>query len=168
LLSSCDAQINWQTFEEARKMIECQERTMTRAHESTSVVNRRNFASGLAALPTVGLLAAARTACAQAKYPTRSPRLVLPFAAGGVADVTARIVAEKLGEKLGHRLIVDNQPGAGGINAANQMRSARYGEKLRHGHGILREASFPPDHRFGQRQVPQWVAQPSRWQSCGG
>ena len=59
-------------------------------------------------------------ACAQAKYPTRSPRLVLPFAAGGVADVTARIVAEKLGDKLGHRLVVDNQPGAGGISAANR------------------------------------------------
>src|SRR5207253_10476817 len=56
--------------------------------------NRRNFARGLAALPSVGLLAAARSACAQAKYPTHSPRLVLPFAAGGVADVTARIVAE--------------------------------------------------------------------------
>ena len=98
---------------------------MTRAHESTSVVNRRKFASGLAALPSVGLLAAARSACAQAKYPTCSPRLVLPFAAGGVADVTARIVAEKLGDKLGHRLVVDNQPGAGGISAANQVRSAR-------------------------------------------
>ncbi len=98
---------------------------MTRARESTWVVSRRNFASALVVLPTLGLIGAARVACAQAKYPTRSPRLVLPFAAGGVADVTARIVAEKLGDKLGHRLVVDNQPGAGGINAANQMRSAR-------------------------------------------
>jgi len=69
--------------------------------------------------------APAPSAYAQGKYPTRSPRLVLPFAAGGVADVTARIVAEKLGDVLGHRFIVDNQPGAGGINAANTVRSAR-------------------------------------------
>jgi tripartite-type tricarboxylate transporter receptor subunit TctC len=98
---------------------------MARAHKQISIVNRRSFSRGLAALPGIGLLAAAHPACAQAKYPTHSPRLVLPFAAGGVADVTARIVAEKLGDKLGYRLVVDNQPGAGGISAANQVRSAR-------------------------------------------
>src|SRR3981189_681741 len=98
---------------------------MTRAHESASVLNRRVFASGFAGLPPGGLPAAGGSACAQAKYPPLAPRLVLPFAAGGVADVTARIVAEKLGDKLGHRMVVDNQPGAGGISAANQVRSAR-------------------------------------------
>src|SRR2546423_10341279 len=86
---------------------------------------RRNVAAGLATLPGVGLLAAAPPAWAQIKYPTHSPRLVLPFAAGGVADVTARIVSEKLGDKLAHRLVGDNQPGAGGINAAKQGRSPR-------------------------------------------
>jgi tripartite-type tricarboxylate transporter receptor subunit TctC len=90
-----------------------------------SILTRRNFAVGTAALSALGLLAPAPSAYAQGKYPTRSPRLVLPFAAGGVADVTARIVAEKLGDVLGHRFIVDNQPGAGGINAANTVRSAR-------------------------------------------
>jgi len=38
-------------------------------------------------------------------------RIVLPFDAGGNADITARIVADKLGEKLGQRFIIDNQPG---------------------------------------------------------
>ena len=98
---------------------------MTRARNKSSVVDRRNLTCGLAALPAIGLLAAPHSSWAQAKYPTHSPRLVLPFAAGGVADVTSRIVAEKLGDKLGHRLVVDNQPGAGGISAANQVRSAR-------------------------------------------
>jgi len=76
-------------------------------------------------MPALGSLFAPRRALAQAKYPTKSPRLVLPFAAGGVADVTARIVAEKVGDKLGHRFVVDNMPGAGGISAANAVRSAR-------------------------------------------
>ena len=95
------------------------------APHSTSLVTRRSLAIGLVVLPTLGLVAAGREAWAQAKYPTKSPRLVLPFAAGGVADVTARIVAEKLGDKLGHRFVVDNMPGAGGISAANAVRSAR-------------------------------------------
>ncbi|HWZ37108.1 MAG TPA: tripartite tricarboxylate transporter substrate binding protein [Bradyrhizobium sp.] len=61
---------------------------------------------------------------AQAKYPDRSVRIVLPFAAGGVADITARIVAEKLGDKLGQRFYVENQPGAGGIAAARTVISS--------------------------------------------
>lgn len=67
---------------------------------------------------------AAWPAAAQSSYPTRPVRIVLPFAAGGVADITARIVADKLGEKLGQRFIIDNQPGAGGISAARGALSA--------------------------------------------
>jgi tripartite-type tricarboxylate transporter receptor subunit TctC len=51
-------------------------------------------------------------------------RIVLPFAAGGVADITARIVAEKLGDRLGQRFYVENQAGAGGIAAARTVISA--------------------------------------------
>ena len=60
-------------------------------------------------------------ALAQAHYPDRPVRIVVPFAAGGVADTTARIVAEKLSNKLGHRFYVENQPGAGGITAARTV-----------------------------------------------
>ena len=45
-------------------------------------------------------------------------KVVVPFGAGGVADITIRIVSEKLSEKLGQRFIVENMPGAGGITAA--------------------------------------------------
>lgn len=51
-------------------------------------------------------------------------RLVLPFGAGGVADVTTRLVTDKLGEKLGQRFVVENNPGAGGITAARAVMQA--------------------------------------------
>ena len=57
-------------------------------------------------------------------YPSRPVRLILPFGPGGVADVTARIVTEKLGEKLGQRFIIENMPGAGGIAAARAVLSS--------------------------------------------
>src|SRR3979411_1711776 len=58
---------------------------------------------------------------AEARYPDKAVRIVLPFAAGGVADITARIIAEKLGDKLGQRFYVENQAGAGGISAARTV-----------------------------------------------
>ena len=70
------------------------------------------------------LLLPVQTAFAQDGYPARPVRIVLPFAAGGVADATARIVAEKLSQKLGKTFIIDNQPGAGGITAARAVLTA--------------------------------------------
>jgi tripartite-type tricarboxylate transporter receptor subunit TctC len=84
-----------------------------------STMTRRIFKTALLAL---GLLAL--TAPAQAAYPEKPIRLVLPFGAGGVADVTARIMADKLSEKFGQRVYVENMPGPGGIAAARAVTSA--------------------------------------------
>jgi tripartite-type tricarboxylate transporter receptor subunit TctC len=76
-------------------------------------------------------LASSGPASAQADYPTRPVKIIVPFGAGGVADVTIRIVAEKLSEKMGQRFIVENMPGAGGITAARAaLSSAPDGQTL--------------------------------------
>jgi tripartite-type tricarboxylate transporter receptor subunit TctC len=78
----------------------------------------------LTILITLALWTLAAPSGAQAGYPDRSVRIVLPFAAGGVADITARVIAEKLGNRLGQRVYVENQAGAGGIVAAKTVISS--------------------------------------------
>src|SRR5262245_54232837 len=81
-------------------------------------LTRRQFSRGAAAAVAMPSIARAQT------YPSRPIRFVLPFGAGGVADITSRLAAEKLGEKLGQRLVVENQPGPGGIAAARAVTTA--------------------------------------------
>jgi len=84
-------------------------------------ITRRTFStSALAAAAALGMPHVAR---AQA-YPSRPVRMILPFGAGGVADATSRLAADKLGEKLGQRFVVENMPGPGGIAAARAMITA--------------------------------------------
>lgn len=61
---------------------------------------------------------------AGADYPARPIRVVLPFGAGGVADVTVRLVTGKLSERMGQQFVVENKPGAGAINAAMSVKSS--------------------------------------------
>src|SRR5689334_25175501 len=60
----------------------------------------------------------------KAAWPEKPIKIVLPFGAGGVADVTARIMADKLSQKLGQRVVIENMPGPGGINAARAVITA--------------------------------------------
>jgi tripartite-type tricarboxylate transporter receptor subunit TctC len=78
----------------------------------------------LAALAAVALGALAGAAHAQQAYPSRSLRFIVAFGPGGVGDTTARLVAEKLGDKLGQRIVVENNPGGGGIAAARAVLTA--------------------------------------------
>lgn len=62
----------------------------------------------------IGLLAAGLAHAQVQDWPRRPVRMVVPFAAGGGNDISARIVAQPLTEELGQQFIVDNRPGAGG------------------------------------------------------
>ena len=84
-------------------------------------ITRRAFSQGIAAATAAGAVSA--IARAQQAYPSRPVRFILPFGAAGVADITARLAAEKLGDKLGQRFVVENQPGPGGIAAARSVLS---------------------------------------------
>jgi tripartite-type tricarboxylate transporter receptor subunit TctC len=69
------------------------------------------------------LLAMAITAAAQ-DYPAKPVRIVVPFAAGGLNDVVARMIATHLSERLDKQFIVDNRPGAGGVVGTELVANA--------------------------------------------
>src|SRR4051794_23753160 len=82
-------------------------------------VSRRAVALSLGALPMMaGRVAAQRRAETSAEWPKQTVRLVVPFAPGGSTDVAARILAERMGQTLGHSVVVENRRGSGGLVGA--------------------------------------------------
>jgi tripartite-type tricarboxylate transporter receptor subunit TctC len=82
------------------------------------MTHRRTLLASTLALPF------AATARAQSWAPTRPVRLVVPFAAGGATDLTARLLAERLGPMLGQPVVVENRAGAGGNLGAEIVAKA--------------------------------------------
>jgi tripartite-type tricarboxylate transporter receptor subunit TctC len=60
-------------------------------------------------------------AVGQQAYPNKPIKIVVPFGAGGVADLTARTVAQKLGDNMGQSIVIENKPGAGGVVATDAV-----------------------------------------------
>ena len=67
------------------------------------------------------------TASANAAWPERTVTIVMPYAAGGIADVVARLTAERLQAALKQTFIVENDVGAGGIVGTDQRRQGQAG-----------------------------------------
>jgi putative tricarboxylic transport membrane protein len=76
------------------------------------------------AIAAIFLSAAPRVAEAQNDYPNRPVGLIVPYAAGGVADVAMRLLGDKLSTRLGQQFVIENRPGAGGIVAAQAAAAA--------------------------------------------
>lgn len=91
--------------------------------------------AALLALAATTLLAAAP---ARAEYPERPIRLIVPYVAGGAADITARVVAQKMSIDLGVALVVENKPGANGMIGTDMVVKA-----APDGYTLLLDASGP-------------------------
>jgi tripartite-type tricarboxylate transporter receptor subunit TctC len=84
-------------------------------------MNRRQLSSlalGLALSTSLATPVLAQT------FPSKAVRIVVPFGAGGVADLTARTVAAKMAEGLGQSVVIENKPGAGGVVAGDAVAKA--------------------------------------------
>ena len=116
--------------------------------------HRRQFlhlAAGVAALPIASHVAKAQS------YPTRPITMIVPFAAGGPSDVSARIVSEHMSRTLGQRLVVENVVGAGGTTGSlRAMRANPDGYTIQMGHlgthaisvSLYPNLAYKPDEDF--------------------
>src|SRR5437660_221346 len=119
-----------------------------------SKIPRRKFlrlAAGAAAVPALTRSAWARS------YPTRPVTIIVPFAPGGGADVSARIVGDHLSRTLGQRFVIENFPGAGGTTGSTRaMRATPDGYTIDIGHigthaiavSLYPQLAYKPDVDF--------------------
>jgi len=91
-------------------------------HPGRNAVKLR-CAAALRWLAAAALAVVCGAAAAQA-YPAKPIRFLLPFAPGGIGDITARIVAQKMSDNIGQQVVVDNRPGAGMIISASAALQA--------------------------------------------
>ena len=82
----------------------------------------RQLAKLLAVLFVTGAMVGA--AAAQT-YPSRPVRVIIPFGPGGFADITMRLVSQKLSERIGQQVVIENRPSAGGIVAGSAVTAAQ-------------------------------------------
>jgi tripartite-type tricarboxylate transporter receptor subunit TctC len=100
-------------------------------HSPTTFLNRRQLLAGGAAAATAPWLPQAR---AQAAWPTKPLRLVVPFAPGGSSEIVARAAAAEISKTIGQNMFVDNKPGAAGNIAMQEVANSTDEHTLILGH----------------------------------
>jgi tripartite-type tricarboxylate transporter receptor subunit TctC len=116
------------------------------------IARRRRLIAGITATTvlslaaTVSLATAAHAAGAATHFPAKPVRLIVPYAPGGLPDITARLIAAGLGARLGQTAIVENRPGANGVIGTNMVARANPD-----GYTLALVAS---SHVFGRALVP--------------
>ena len=98
-----------------------------------------------------------RAAAQSADYPNRPVSFIVPFAPGGVTSLFARILGQKLEQRLGKPFVVENRPGGGGITAAAAVANAHarrlhHHDGVEHGAGDQRHGAQEPALRSAQRR----------------
>jgi tripartite-type tricarboxylate transporter receptor subunit TctC len=83
-------------------------------------MRRRTAVAVACALGALHLVSAAQTG-----YPSKPVKFIVPYAAGGLPDTIARVVALRLGERLGQAVVVDNKPGGGGVVAYQALLQSK-------------------------------------------
>jgi tripartite-type tricarboxylate transporter receptor subunit TctC len=114
ILYSCNAQrlFRRQAFAIAAKL-GCQFKADQRSKQNKTGIWEMEMIGSRFALALAATLLSAP--CLAQDYPTRPVRIIVPFGAGGPADVTARLVGNILQEKFGHPFVIENRTGAGGV-----------------------------------------------------
>src|SRR5215468_12626641 len=84
--------------------------------------NRALFAAAAVSLASLPAQADAQAPAQQ--YPSKSVRLIVPFGAGGPADVFGRVIAQHLSEQLKHSFVIENRPGAGAVIGTDAVAKA--------------------------------------------
>ena len=119
----------------AFRMLVCRQKTAGRTPMTTTKFTRRTVLAGLAATPLAGV------ARAQADWPNRNIRVIVPYPPAGGADTTARILYAKVGNMLGQQFVIENRGGAGGTIGEAVVAKADPDGYTHHArrHRILRE-----------------------------
>ncbi|MDO9433871.1 tripartite tricarboxylate transporter substrate binding protein [Hydrogenophaga sp.] len=91
-------------------------------------MNRRILAAA-----TLSMCFAPVASFAQQAYPSKPVKFIVPYAAGGLPDTVARVVAKHLGERMGQSVVVDNRPGGNGVVAYQTLLQSTPGD----GHAFI-------------------------------
>jgi hypothetical protein len=87
-------------------------------------------------LMTIGCTAACGTSAYAQSYPVKPPRILFGYTAGGTGDIVARLLAQRMAESLGQNVVVENRPGAGGLQHKLPWMSA-WGVRAIAEHGLI-------------------------------